>query len=93
MALDERAQKIRQEILDATREGRLADWTERISVIAWLAGFKLEDFNWNQSASMVIIRLLDACGRPGYPEMGALEPAIKKYVEQSARNSFDAIPR
>lgn len=84
MAFDEarvqRILKIQRDIVEATREGRLADWTERIGVLAQLAGFKLEEFNWNSAAAEVAAALQGACGTPGRPTLDDLEAAVGKYV-------------
>lgn len=41
------------ELLAVTRKGRVADWTDRIAVVAEEVGLDLAGINWNQSPSLV----------------------------------------
>ncbi|OGZ05993.1 MAG: hypothetical protein A2942_04665 [Candidatus Lloydbacteria bacterium RIFCSPLOWO2_01_FULL_50_20] len=50
--------KLKGEILEATKEGRLQDWNERIGEIAQLAEFQLEKINWQGAPNELAARLI-----------------------------------
>ncbi len=52
---------IRKDLLDATREGRVQDWNERIADIAQEVGLKLEHINWNGSPAVVASKIVQMC--------------------------------
>lgn len=45
--------ELTHKILELTREGRVSDWAERISLLASKAGLQLEQINWNSSPLVI----------------------------------------
>ena len=56
--------ELRQLLLDKTKQGRLADWTERIGDYArQICSFPLDSINWNSSPEQVAYEVILECER------------------------------
>ncbi len=69
------------QIVDATKVGRVTDWVERISEIAKLANLPLAEILWNEAPHNVAFAMVDLANSRGYAEQ--LEAGFAEY---KARN-------
>ncbi len=67
------------QIIDATKEGRVTDWVERIAEIARMADLPLCNINWVAAPSSVAFEVVTVAGARGGE--GKLEAALAKYKE------------
>ena len=66
-------------VVEATREGRVTDWVERIAEIARLAGIRLEMINWDSSPWIVAGNIVRASSTWCSPD--GLRQAVTAYQE------------
>jgi hypothetical protein len=74
-------------LMEATREGSVTQWTDRIVEIVRMMGYPLENINWNGTPTMVVDRVIDAalmCFGQDYENV--LTEAALAYKEKTQNN-------
>lgn len=76
------------ELLAVTRKGRVADWTDRIAVVAEEVGLDLAYINWNESPWLVATEVSRSAYGAGWDEnLRAIIERMKKAQQQEEATS------
>lgn len=65
------------EIIDATKEGRVTDWVERIAEIVKMTSMPLSNISWNRSPNDVAFGAVDEANKRGIAQ--ELQVALASY--------------
>lgn len=71
------------QIIDATKEGRVSDWTERIADIVRLTRLRLHDVDWHGSPRTVAFNVVSTANAHCVHQ--DLPIALKKYKEAQGK--------